>query len=52
MMISQVNASGPLAATVPMVSIPTSVHSRKNKMSKRPKVFLSLAFSSSAAWVV
>src|SRR3954471_15541385 len=48
---SQVKPSGPLLATAPSVSTPTSVQIRKKSMSKRPKCFLSLDFSSSAACV-
>ena len=50
--ISQVNPCAPLEATAPSVSSPTSVQSRKNSMSKRPKCFCSFAFSSTAAAVV
>ena len=50
--ISQVKPCAPLLATAPSVSSPTSVQSRKKSMSKRPKCFLSFAFSSRAAAVV
>ena len=49
--INQVKASAPFAATVPIVSTPTRVQIRKKKMSKRPKCFLSFAFSTSSASV-
>ena len=50
--ISHVNPCAPLLATAPIVSRPTSVQIRKKNMSKRPKCFWSLPFSSSAADVV
>ena len=50
--ISQVNPCAPLLATVPIVSRPTSVQTRKKNMSKRPKCFWSFVFSSTAAAVV
>src|SRR5579862_2445727 len=50
--ISQVKPCAPLLATVPIVSRPTRVQTRKKNMSKRPKCFCSFAFSSTAAEVV
>ena len=50
--ISQVKPCAPWLATDPIVSSPTSVQTRKKNMSKRPKCFWSLAFSSTAADVV
>ena len=50
-MIIQVNASPPLLATDAIVSTPTIVQIRKNKMSKRPKCRWSLALSAAAAAV-
>ena len=50
--ISQVKPCAPWLATDPIVSRPTSVQTRKKNMSKRPKCFWSLAFSSTAADVV
>lgn len=50
--ISHVKPWAPLTATAPRVSSPTSVQSKKNSMSKRPKCCLSFAFSSNAAVVV
>ena len=50
--ISHVNPCAPLLATVPIVSRPTSVQTRKKNMSKRPKCFWSFVFSSTAAAVV
>ena len=41
--------SAPLDATDPIVSRPTSVQTRKKKMSKRPKWLCSFADSSAAA---
>ena len=49
--ISQVKASAPYDATAPIVSTPTIVQTRKKRMSKRPKCFLSLAFSTTSASV-
>ena len=46
--IIQVNASPPPWATVAMVSTPTIVQIRKNRMSNRPKWRCSLALSSAA----
>ena len=43
---------GPEAAVAPIVSNPTIVQSRKNRMSRRPMLFLSFFFSSTAYWVV
>ena len=50
--IIQVNACPPPEATVAMVSTPTIVQMRKNKMSKRPKCRRSLALSAAAAAVI
>ena len=50
--IIQVNAWPPPSATVAMVSTPTIVHMRKNKMSKRPKCRCSLALSVTEAAVI
>ena len=50
--MSQVKPWAPFEATAPSVSSPTIVQIRKKRMSKRPKCFLSFAFSSSAAVVV
>ncbi len=49
---SQVKAWAPFVDTAPSVSSPTSVQSRKNSMSKRPKWRWSFAFSWTAASVV
>jgi hypothetical protein len=49
--IIQVKASPPLEATDAIVSTPTIVHTRKNRMSNRPKCFLSFAFSATSASV-
>jgi hypothetical protein len=46
--MSQVKASAPDEATVPMVSTPTMVHSRKNRMSKRLKCLRSFCRSAAA----
>ncbi len=46
------NASPPLLATDAIVSTPTIVQIRKNRMSKRPKCRWSLALSVAAAAVV
>jgi hypothetical protein len=50
--MSQVKAWAPLAAAAPIVSSPTRVQIRKNRMSKRPKCFWSFFFSSRANAVV
>src|SRR5579859_4627964 len=50
--IIQVKASPPLLATEAIVSTPTIVQIRKNRMSKRPKCRCSLRLSSSAASVM
>jgi hypothetical protein len=46
--IIQVKASPPLLATEAIVSTPTIVQIRKNRMSKRPKCFCSFCRSTSA----
>ena len=51
-MRSQEKASGPFAATLPIVSSPTMVQMRKKRMSMRPKCLRSFFFSSIAATVV
>ncbi len=48
----QLNASPPLRATEAMVSTPTIVQMRKNKMSNRPKWRRSLRLSATAASVM
>src|ERR1700753_1746189 len=50
--IIQVKASPPLLATEAIVSTPTIVQIRKNRMSKRPKCRRSFALSISAALVM